>query len=297
MPTCDLTLAMDVFGEVDDLPDPIPRHLHEIMSLADDLIIGRVTADTEAIIDACDPQGINWHRPHRAFGSQYGIARLARPGHSYQFDPDLRLRTCVQLSRVAHPTALSFIFAGRLTTDNDGAIVEFSPARLLGGGRHAFVADPAHNWLDDDHVAVLRQLLASFSPDVLPQRVLNALFYHEYVHQLQTFDARWPMATTGLESLVHTDRHGSTRQFVERLLGLQATLGLVLANEGDLLAIYDRRSTLAHGQTLGGMTPENKRLYELLELVLRTTIKNAILNSVFGDLFRDDVTIRATWPV
>lgn len=297
MHTCDLTLAIDVFGEVDDLPDPIPRHVHEVVELDADLIIGPITEHTQQILDACEPRGINLPKPHHAFGSQYGIGRLAPPGHAHQFDPDLRLRTCVQLSRVAHPTALSFVFAGRLTTDGDRRITEFAPARLIAGGRHAFVADPPRNWLNDDHVAVLRQLLASFDPDLLPRRVLNALFYHEYLHQLQTVDARWPMATTGLEALIHTDRHNSTRQFVQRLLGLQARVELAIADEGDLLAMYDRRSTLAHGQTLGGLTPENKRLYELLELLLRTAIKNAILTPAFGDLFRDDAIIRSTWPV
>lgn len=297
MPTVDLTLAIDVFGEADGLPNPLPRHLHEKVSLANDLSIGRVTAHTEQVLDACDLIGIRWKRPFRAFGSQYGIARLAPPGHPSQFDPDLRLRTCVQLSRVVHPTALGYVFAGRLITEDDGTIVEFAPARLLGAGRHAFVADPTQNWLGDDHVAVLQQLLAAFNPDAYPQRVLNALFYHEYVHQLQTIDARWPLAVTGLESLIHTDRNHSTRQFVQRLLGLQSTLGVAIANGEDLQAIYDRRSTLAHGQTLGGLTPENKRLYDLLELLLRTAIKNAILSLAFSDLFRDDARIRATWPV
>jgi hypothetical protein len=297
MPSFDITFAMDVFGEAPELPDPMPRHLRDLVQLADDLVLGPVTPHKQELIEACDPRGVNWLKPHRAYGSQYAFARLSPPGSSYEFDPDRRLLTCIQLSRLAHPTAVAYEFAGRLLTRDSGEVESFSPARLRGGSAVAFVTDPTRNWLSDDNVECLRQLLQSFDRDALPERVLRALFYHEYVHQLFYVDARWPMATTGLESFLHTDQAHSTRQFIQRALGLQDALAVRLATEDDLAEIYDRRSALAHGQSFGGLTDDNRRLYTALEDLLRSAIRRAILDPGFAAIFTDSAAIRARWPL
>ncbi len=293
----DITLAMDVFGEAPEIPDPLPTHCTKEVAIANALLIGPVKARAEIIL-ACDPAGIKWKAPIRQYGSQYGIwCDAPIMGSMNEFDADSRLRSCVQLSRLIHPTNIGFKFAGRLSYDGDGDILEFAPARLRGGAQVAYVADPTKNWLTDSHIEQLRSLIVAFDPSVLPKRVTQALFYHEYLHQLYYVDARWPMATTGVEALVHTDKYQSTAQFVQRALALQEELGVKLATETDLYDIYDLRSRFAHGKTVGELDGQQNVLYTALEQILRTSIRRAIEDPQFAGIFADEDTLRTRWPV
>jgi hypothetical protein len=293
----DIAMAMDVLGEASEEPDPRPRHFQQDVAIADDLLIGPFAQHRDAITDACDRVGINPLRPHRLYWSQYSVARIVAEPNGYRFDDDRRLRTCLQLSRLVHPTGIAFEHAGRLVLADGGTIESFTPARIRGSSAVAWVADPTHNWLDDAHIVQLRDLVQQFNVDALPERVIRAFFYHEYIHQLFYVDARWPMAVTGLESLVHTDRERSTRQFVARLLGVQRELGVALMSELDLAASYDLRSRLAHGQALGGLPEPHKLLYAGLEALLRLAVRTAILSPPFAAAFDSDASIRAHWPL
>lgn len=292
----DLVLAMDVFGEAGELPDPLPTHCAQTVEIVNGLSIGPVDERSE-IIDACDPRGISWHAPVRQWGSQYGIWCDAVNGSMNEFDADDRLGICIRLSRLIQATAIDFRFAGRLAYDANGNISEFAPARVPCHARVAYIADPTRNWLSDADVDALRKLLLAFDPSGLPARVTSALFYHEYLHRLYYVNTRWPMATTGLEALIHTDKYKSTAQFVQRILGVQQDLNLALATEDDLRDMYDLRSRLAHGKGLGELRENERRLYEGLELLLRTVVRYAIDDSSVAALFKDDDAIRARWPV
>lgn len=292
----DIALAMDVFGEAPELPDPLPTHTQRDVPIINGLFIGPVEHRGE-IIEACDPRGISWNPPTRQYGSQYGIWCDVEPGTANQFDVGDRLGICIQLSRLVHPTGIDFRFAGRLSLRDDGTIAEFVPGRVRADARPAYVADPTTNWLSDSHIDELRQLLLAFQPKALGVRLTRALFYHEYLHRLYYVGARWPMATTGIEALIHTDKYRSTAQFVHRAMGLQKELGINVATESDLRDIYDLRSRLAHGHTLGDLGTGEMTLYMALEQILRTSIRRGIEDAKFAAFFKSDDTVRSRWPL
>jgi hypothetical protein len=293
----DLALMIDAFGEAAEVPSPLPRHFREEVELGPDLWIDPLRDVRTELLEACDPRGINWDPPTKAYGANYAIVRRNAPDPYFNFDPDRRLWTCIQLSRLVRPTSISMGKGGRLSLKPDGTIERFAPSPVEGCAGRCWVATPEANWLRDEDIPPIRELIATFDADKLPERVLQALWQHEFVHQVFYADIRWPLAATGLESLMHTDRHGSTRQFVQRILGVQATLGLSLADEDTLVRLYDKRSSIAHGKRLGDLDERIRADYMILEELLRTVIRSAILKDDFAALFSDAENIKRQWPV
>lgn len=293
----DVVLMVGAFGETTHRPDPIPKHFREEASLVDDIAIAPLEGIKTELLEACEPTGINWKPPTKSFGINYAILRRNAPHPYTSFDPDRRLWTCVQLSRLVRPTSLGMGNAGRLTLSQDGTVKRFAPSRIDGSAGRGWVADTDANWLRDEDVPRIAELIQRFDPKALPERVLQALWQHEFVHQMHFVDVRWPLATTGLESLIHTDRYRSTKQFVQRLLGVQGTLGLSIADESTLGRLYDRRSSVAHGKRLGDLDETTRSDYITLETLLRTIVRSAILDESFASLFADDDRIRRKWPI
>jgi hypothetical protein len=132
--------------------------------------------------------------------------------------------------------------------------------------------------------------------DCLPVRITRALWYHEYASRAYYGEIRWITVCVALESMLHTSRGHSNRQFVERLPPMASILGVPLTTQEADMA-YDMRSRLSHGGATGKWAPAEEQLYLRLELVLRTALKEAILNPAFAAIFTDDNTIRSKWPI
>ncbi len=293
----DLVMMVDAFGEAEHRPSTLPKHFKEDVQLAEELKISPLNAIRSDLLEACEPRGINWSPPTKSFGVNYGIVRVDAPNPYFSFDPDRRLWTCVQLSRLVRPTSIGMAKGGRVTLDESGKVTRFAPSRLEGCAGRSWVADTNANWLRDEDIPPIKELLQKFDAKALPERVLQALWQHEFIHQMYFVDVRWPLAATGLESLIHTDKFQSTKQFVQRLLGVQETLGISLADEPTLERLYDRRSAVAHGKRLGDLDPQTRTDYLILEELLRTVVRGAILDPKIASLFENPATIRSEWPV
>lgn len=261
-----------------------------------------------AILDACGQIGENF-KPIRQYGAPYGFVRVSAPytqQEGLQFDHDGRLLSCVALSRLVHPTSLGFQYSARIRQWKNGhrQIVPHTPHDV---NAYAFVTDIDRNWLIPDDAPVLSQLFTAYFSSKPPQRVLAALWNHETVARNHYIDVRWPLLVTGLEALVHLAGErdlrnpvkyaGSTRVFVQRLVAIGKHQPALAVPEDVLRDIYDRRSTLAHGQSFGALDPATKILYRATEDLLRGILRIAILNSTFASTFASDAAVQSNYPL
>lgn len=293
----DVVMMVDAFGEAEQRPTTLPKHFREEVQLTDDLKISPLWDLRSDLLEACEPRGIGWSPPTKSFGVDYAIERTDAPEPYFSFDPDRRLWTCVQLSRLVRPTSIGMGKGGRLTLDGSGNVERFAPSNVDGCAGRSWVSDTNDNWLRDEDVHGIIELLVRFDPSNLPERVLQALWQHEFIHQMYFVDVRWPLAATGLESLIHTDKYRSTKQFVQRLLGVQESLGISLADEPTLERLYDRRSAVAHGARLGELDPLTRSDYMTLEHLLRVIVRSAILDPGIASLFENSAAIKKEWPI
>ncbi len=262
--------------------------------------IGRQSNELwKAVLTACRPPGCSF-TPRLQFGQRYAFwnDNPAKPSE-FNWDPDQSLATAVALSRLIHPTSIGFEYSARVIFSPDNRIKQIIPGPVSGLLAHAYVAPFAtRNWLTENDVAALYSLLASFhaaSAD-LPPRVQRALWNHEYAAALQWIDVRWTVVATALETLVHTCRRQSTRQFIDRVTTLANRVGVSFSRE-DAEGAYDLRSSLAHGQGFGTEDDATTTLYCRMEEVLRTSIRTAIQDAAFRDIFRNDDQIREEYPL
>jgi hypothetical protein len=177
-------------------------------------------------------------------------------------------------------------------------IVDAFPGVLRGVGLEAWVA-PSHerDWLTEKEANDLADLLARYGTQTLPSRLRRALWYHEYAARTYYSDLRWIFVCTALESLIHTDRHGSTQQFAVRVSALAKNVALDFSEEMGFTA-YDLRSRLAHGQHfLSDLGSEDFRIYDTMEQILRSVLLKSITDSTFAAQFSRDKRIRDRWPL
>lgn len=260
------------------------------------------------ILDACQQRGENFYA-HRQYGAPYGFVRVSPPdvsGHAFHFDHDARLLMCVALSRLVHPTSIGFENAARIrASGNDHRQVIPHTAYELGA--HAFVTDTDQNWLIPADVPAIRQLVAAYLGSTLPPRVSAALWHCEIAARTHYTNVRWPIQVTGLESLIHIAGErdpkspkryaGSTRVFVDRLVAIGRNNPSLSVAEGTLRDIYDKRSTLAHGQSFGALDPARKQLVRTTEQLLRNILKACILDPSFASTFATDAAVQSNYPL
>lgn len=268
--------------------------------LADDLWVGRLDDQiSDTVLDVCDPPGLWARKPPRLFGQFYAYVREPIPAEKmYEWDTDNRLLTCVALSRVVHPTSISFQYAAQIVYGSNGKVKEVVPGPVKGHGADASPPnEDQRDWLIRSDLEALRELFQHFSRADLPPRVWRALWYHEYAARTRYADVRCTLITTALEALVHTDRQRSTHQFIERVPGIAADVGVVNFSRDDAETAYDLRSRLSHGQGLAVFIQAERQIYERMELIVRAAIKRAILDKQFGLVFSSEDLIRAQWPL
>ncbi len=256
------------------------------------------------IMDTCEPKAVGMPSPVRQFGQLYSFVREPVYDDMHRWDRDNVLASVIGLSRLIHPTSVGFYYAARLGygVTESAEVDHIVPADIRGISKQAFLSPRrTRDWLTDTEAAILRELLPALRHD-LPRRIHNALWHHEYASRTYYLDHRWTLVCTGLEALVHTDRHPSTAQFSRRVSQLASEFGIDIpeprANEA-----YDLRSQLAHGvsflstNTSQGPSPAQLELYDRLEDTLRMTVLRGMRDRAFGDLFRDDAQIRKRWPI
>lgn len=261
-----------------------------------------------AVLDACSSAGSNFS-PTRQYGAPYGFVRASAPaprGRELHFDNDNRLFACVAMSRLVQPTSAGYQYSARIREWKNGyrQIIPYRPHHL---NPYAYVNDVRQDWLIPSDVPEIAAVVNAYYTQKPPRRVLNALWHLETVFRNYYIEVRWPLVVTGLESLIHiagerdsrnASRYaGSTRVFVQRLIGIGKARPSIAVSEAALREIYDRRSTLAHGLTFGTMNEPDKGLYKLAEDLLRNILRNALLDRSFADTFASDSAVQAAYPL
>ena len=274
---------------------PIQRR----MQIDSDIYIEEINRElAEMVQNACEPSGYGPAHPRRP--QVYSFVRDNAPEEPhYKWDSDERLQICMALSRLVHPTSISSRYSARVYSDNN-EVRNIEPGPIFDFGADAWIAnDDVRNWMTEDEASQLRNLFSSYysSLETLPPRVKSAIWYLEYAFRTYYLDVRWPLLCIGFESLIHTDRIKSTRQFSKRVSKLAEEIQTENLNEQRAEEAYELRSALAHGQLLRDLDDYKAELYEILETVLREVLKKAILDTSFSVIFSSPDIIREKWPV
>ena len=290
-----------IFGQ-QELMDRFPP-ISERIDLSDRVWIGPLDGETaKLVIETCEPKVFGMPEPVIQFAQLYCFVReLPTDSNVYHWDDDNELSAIVGLSRLVHPTTVGFEYAARLAQGPDG-VKEIFPGEMAGVSKQAFLSpNRIRNWLTTDEVIIMRELVPILR-QMLPRRVHNALWHHEYAARTYYLDYRWTLVCTGLEALLHTDRFANTLQFTVRVPLLASEFGITIS-ETEARDAYDLRSQLAHGAsflataTMPAPTSVQLRLYDRLEDTLRAAVLRGMRDSSFGDIFRDDAEIRKRWPL
>jgi hypothetical protein len=269
-------------------------------NLSDDLWVGKLDDGVvDAVFDACEPPGRFLKKPVRPYGQLYAFVRERAPIEPpYEWDSDSRLQLCVALSRLVHPTSISFRYAARIVYLDSAKIDEIIPGPVTGHGADACPPIAGHrDWLVASDLDALKLLVQHLPLSYLPPRVWRALWYHEYAARTRYIDVKWTLISTALEAVVHTDKYKSTWQFTGRVPQLARELGGCEFSEADAETAYDCRSGLSHGQGLAILSKETREIYERMESVLRQTLMRCIREAEFAAIFSGDNTIRDRWPL
>jgi len=268
------------------------------LTIADDILIDILPREESLkVFSACEPKGFNFS-PQRQFGQLYSFIRTNPPeSPPLAWDSDERLQLCIGLSRIVHPTTISFEYSSRVRYD-DNNILEIIPGLIRGFGAQTWVTREEHrNWLTESEGTELSYLFQTYLRLDLSKRIRGALWYLEYAFRTHFIDVRWPLVCIGLEYLIHTDRFNSTKQFVFRVTKLAEEVGISNFDEDKAKEAYAMRSTLVHGQLLRDLEGYKLELYEKIEELLRMVIKKAILDRSFAGIFSSEENIRNKWPI
>lgn len=277
-----------------------PRPPDGTIQLSHDLFIQKLDSKTlNVVLDFRIPTGYGVMKPVRQDSYFYAFVRqLPGPANIHEWDTDQRLQTAIALSRLIHPTSISFRHAARVEYQADGTLKCAYPAWLTGVDPDSWLAHEHdyRDWLIEDEMNQLKALLAGSPLSALPIRLSRALWYHEYASRSYYGEIRWITVCVALESMLHTFRYHSTKQFVERVSPMSAILGVPLtAPEAE--TAYEMRSHLSHGDATGKLSEADEEVYLKLERVLRAALKEAIVNPTFAAIFTDDNTVRSQWPI
>jgi hypothetical protein len=183
--------------------------------------------EAETLMNACEPRG-HYYRPHRQFSQRYAFVCERQPGgwagpNGASFSSNL-LGNALTLSRLVRDNGNSMQYAARIATFRNGStcIVPLYEAEW----KTAYRARSDRDWLDGCEAEELAVLLADYWALRLPERVDRALWRSEEGVGMQFLEPMVPFLTGGLEALLKTERHGSTKQFTERVPALAAEVGV-----------------------------------------------------------------------
>ena len=251
---------------------------------------------SDEVFNMCS-KGYNFN-PTRQFGQLYSFVRKNPPlTEIYNWDNDRSLQQCISLSRIVHPTSISFKYSARIFVDSNGNPNMIVPGSISGPGSAAFVVEPATDFLSEIDGDEIHSLLEAVERKPPKDPIARAMWFYEYASRSYEIDLRWTLIATGIESLIHTDKYKSTKQFVNRIQELSKILGLGDISENDAEEMYELRSKLSHGQGFGSLSADNNELYKRMEELLRFTIRKALLDEAFCDFLSDPENIRKSWPI
>ncbi len=272
--------------------------------------------DYNLMMAACVPRG-HYFFAEQQWGQRYAFV-LQVELDDYEDKPDdwdtkQTLSSALAMSRFVRDNVHCSEFAGRLVEHEDGeqqviplADFEFRLAYRYGRDRDWLDAD------DADDAAELRTLLDRFLQvgPAWPSRVRRGIRNCERASQTPYLSESQPRLVTGLEALLSTNLGHVGKQFRERTGALATEFGIDGVSEQMLGRMYDFRSGAYHGDEIHLLSSDPNRQPEiaeqhrelvgearLLQRVLRATVRKAIEDDDFRDVFEEDECVRQRWPV
>lgn len=218
------------------------------------------------------------------------------------------------LSRLVRDNSCSTTYAARVVEfDNDERVIIYT---LFPEAKAVYRVRRDRDWLDPTEGRELAELAVAYweaETHGLPGRISRALSRAESASWQRTGDTILPVLVSGLESLLKTERHQATQQFVIRCQALASELGVNDVTEAFLREMYDGRSDWVHGATVKLFAPdragqerrppttdEQWQVFDQiarLQLLLRSALRRSFEDGDFRAVFADDDLIRERWPI
>jgi hypothetical protein len=267
--------------------------------------------EAELVMNACTARG-HYFVPVRQFSQVYSFVRDLDPTSEEALasrwdDEEGTLYDALSLSRLVRDNGYSTQYAARITDYENGEqrVMYASESE----SKFVYRLRQDREWIDREEGAELRDLLAAYWAADLPPRVRRAMWRTEWACWLRWADLVIPVLVGGLESLLKTERHPATRQFVVRVPLLADALTVAGVDRDLCDRMYDARSAWVHGAPVelfsrredGGPQTEEQRdvLADVARLqdTLRAGIRHCIEDEACRGIFADDDAIRNRWRV
>jgi hypothetical protein len=274
----------------------------ERFQLRDDVWIERLDESTaKNIQQACEPAHykINkeiWDRHLYAFVMQVPHLQKMR------YDGLDILHSVVSLSRLVNPTRTGDRYCAQVMHfgSKDSAVYAIE---YVGASADVTLGPDSRDWLSRENGETLLKLMPWASKDkVMLPRIHRAYWNHEYTMRSHYIDIRWMFAVEGLDALINTGGDNNAHQFRIRVKKIADFLNIPVT-QSQLQIAYEIRSKLVHTEKflygLDQILPptEHDPIYEKLELILRKTVRTALLDDSFGISFKDDTSVSAKWKL
>jgi len=265
------------------------------VQINEDLLIVRLpNGEAHSIMTACEPPGFNFS-PARQYTQMYTFMRSNAPDN-YEWDVDGVLNSLLALSRIVQPTTISYAYSAIVIKDEQDKTTQIIPGPVGGPGSDVYIADDnRRNWLNQLEASQLKKLYTAYQTHGLSDPLSTALWYHEYCTRQYYVDVRWALVSTALESIVHVERYKSTRQFAKRIPMLAKEVKTNITEE-EANDFYNLRSEIIHSG-MGKLEADHKRLYIMMEDLLRRAITRGIYEPDFSSFLANRDQIRNTWTL
>jgi len=255
----------------------------------------------KAIVDACSPANFRTPAIQQQDHTYAFVKKTRLPGLFDDFGGLDELAAIVALSRLIHLTTTGFRYSARVSMVN-GDLKQILAFQPRGVTVDVFCSKAERrDWLTEVDALRLKSLMPLIlTRKLLPKRIHNAHWHHEYAVRTYYIDHRWVFIITGLEALMNTGRYQGQKRFVSRVGRLANIVGVNISTT-DLERGYALRSGLVHGQQFlseqsNRLSDADADLYDLLEEILRRNVLHAFEDDSFAAHFHDEQSIDAFLP-
>lgn len=176
-------------------------------------------------------------------------------------------------------------------------LISIAPQNYHGWATTAFLPIPEEevakqrSWFTIEEIALLRKLFEEYLNGKLPERLSGLLWFYELAFSTEIRTVRWLLISQALQAAVSTDSVKVRQQFVKRLPELAKGVGIAIEKK-EIDNLWGYRNKVSHGGRLKEATPEELRLLQKAEEIIRSVIKKALLDVNFASIWGNEDVIR-----